>query len=201
MRRAECLKLVGELRHEELLQQVVAEFLGRLECRRAGVGVEAGEQLPRGGILRHGRQIESAREQLPAADAALEHDAELVVAGEVVDHLQHRPIRGRRVVEDEQPRVLHQLVPLPVAVEVRGKLREQRMRADRTAGPWCSASGSGTRPGSRTPAGNGRAWIAPCSPERRRTRPSSPRPAPLSPAPISRRRPRPPAAVGATFAG
>jgi hypothetical protein len=98
------------------------------ECVGADVFVQTALQLPRGRVFPgQAGQVDRADEQPAGADAGLDDVAELVVAGEVVDHLHERPEVARQVVEDQAAAPLDELVPLPVAMELGGEVGEERV--------------------------------------------------------------------------
>ena len=63
-------------------------------------------------------EIERRDQQLPLPRPGFEHRAQLVIAVEIVDHLDDRPEARRRLVQHEHRRPLGQFPPLPVAVAV-----------------------------------------------------------------------------------
>jgi len=61
-----------------------------LEALRTGVAKKAVHELASLGMGLEGRQIPGPDEELPRADAGFEQEAQLMIAGEIVDPLDDR---------------------------------------------------------------------------------------------------------------
>ena len=109
-----------------------------MKAIRANVAQQAAHQLTRLGMVLKCRQVAGADQQLARADFGFEEQAQLVIAGEVVNDMDDRAVVRRGCVQNDGAGVFRQAPPLPVAVKFGGELRQCGMFrvSKETQGAW-----------------------------------------------------------------